>query len=94
MSRVVSIMNVRRILTAAAAGSALLAAAAPAAQADAFASTLTDTALTASTVGEQVGSAGSAVLQKPAIAKRVSAVGDLAQAGEDTVSAGDQLVNG
>ncbi|MFB8025495.1 hypothetical protein [Streptomyces sp. NPDC055990] len=87
-------MNVRRTLTAAAAGSFLLAAAAPAAQADAFASTLTDTALTTSTVGQQAASAGSAVVQKPAIANRVSAVGDLAEAGEDAVSAGDQLVNG
>ncbi|SDN01417.1 hypothetical protein [Actinacidiphila guanduensis] len=86
-------MNVFRILTTAAAGSFVLAAAAPAVQAADLSSTLTSTALTASTAGEQAGSAASGVVQQSGVGPKVAAVQKAVQAGADAVSAGNELIN-
>jgi hypothetical protein len=87
-------MNAFRILTTAAAGSFLLAAAAPAVQAADLGSTLTSTAVTAQAAGEQAGGATSGVLQSSGVGPRVTAVKNAVQAGSDAVSAGNQIVNG
>ncbi len=87
-------MNAFRILTTAAAGSFLLAAAAPAVQAADLGSTLTGTAVTAQAAGAQAGGATSGVLQSPGVGPRVTAAKNAVQAGSDAVSAGNQLVNG
>jgi len=87
-------MNVLRILTTAAAGSFLMAAAAPAVQAADLSSALTNTALTASAAGEQAGGATSDVLQSSGVSPKVDAVKDAVQAGSDAVGAGNELVNG
>ncbi|MFI0895089.1 hypothetical protein [Streptomyces sp. NPDC020983] len=90
-------MNVRRFLSKAAAGSVLLAAATSAtaatsasAQAPDLGSTLSGTAVTAQTVGEQA--AGGLVAQS-GVAKKVGAVKKAVQAGTDAVNAGNELVN-
>ncbi|MEV7086001.1 hypothetical protein AB0O07_08915 [Streptomyces sp. NPDC093085] len=85
-------MNVQRILTAAAAGSALLAAVAPSAHALDLGSTLNSTAQTATAVGEQAkpvvqGAVGDKV------GKKVGAVKKAVQAGADAVQAGNELIN-
>lgn len=87
-------MNVCRILTTAAAGSFLLAAAAPVAQAADLSSTLTSTAVTAQAAGEQAGTATSGALQETGVSQKVSAVKKAVRAGADAVSAGNELVNG
>lgn len=87
-------MNVRRFLTTAAAGSFMLAVAAPAVQAADLGSTLTSTALSAQSAGEQAGTATSGVMQESGVGPRVTAVKNAVQAGADAVSAGNQLVNG
>lgn len=86
-------MNVCRILTAAAAGSFLLAAVAPVAQAADLGSTLTSTAVSAQTAGAQAGTATSGVLGEYGVSKKVGAVKNAVQAGTDAVKAGNELVN-
>jgi hypothetical protein len=91
-SLVVSIMNVQRILTAAAVGSALLAATAPSAQALDLAGTLSGTAQSATALGNEAkpvldGVAGDKV------ARKVGAVKKAVQAGTDAVQAGNELIN-
>lgn len=88
-------MNVFRILTTAAAGSFVLAAAAaPAVQAADLSSTLTSTAVTASDTGAQAGSVASGVVQQSGVGPKVAAVHKAVKAGSDAVSAGNELVNG
>ncbi|MEU6854017.1 hypothetical protein ABZ901_29330 [Actinacidiphila alni] len=90
-------MNASRILTAAAAGSFLLAAAAPAAmaaeQSADLGSTLSSTAVTAATTGEQVKGATSSVLGDYKVDQKVQDVQDVAQAGTDAVNAANDLVH-
>jgi hypothetical protein len=89
-------MNVRRILSKAAAGSVLLAAASSAtatAQAASLGSTLSGTAVTAQAAGEQAGKATQGLLQQSGVAKKVGAVNRAVQAGAAAVSAGNELVN-
>lgn len=82
-------MNVRRILFTAAAGSALLAAVAPAAQAAQadFGTTLSSAAQTAAAVGEEA---------KPvadgALGKKVGAVKGVVKGGSDVVRHGQDLL--
>jgi hypothetical protein len=86
-------MNVRRILSKAAAGSVLLAAASSAtaaAQAADLGSTLSGTAVTAQTVGQQ---ATQGIVAQSGVAKKVTAVKKAVQAGTDAVNAGNELVN-
>jgi hypothetical protein len=87
-------MNICRILTTAAAGSFLLAAAAPAVQAADLGSTLSSTAVTAATTGQQAGAAAHGVVNQTGVGSKVTAVKNAVQGGADVVSAGDQLVNG
>jgi len=87
-------MNVRRILTTAAASSFLLAVAAPAVQAADLGSTLASTALSAQDAGEQAGTTTTGVMQETGVGQKVTAVKKAVQAGSDAVSAGNQLVNG
>ncbi|WNI16494.1 hypothetical protein [Actinacidiphila sp. ITFR-21] len=93
-------MNVCRILTSAAVGSFLLAAAAPLAQAATpthaadLGSTLTGTAITASSVGAQAGAAAHNVVNQTGVGQKVTAVDNAVQAGAAAVSAGDHLING
>jgi hypothetical protein len=90
-------MNVSRILTTAAASSFLLAAAAPVAMAaDGSAdlgSTLTGTAITASTAGQKAKDATSTVLGDYKVDQKVQDVKDIAQAGTDAVHATNDLVH-
>jgi hypothetical protein len=87
-------MNAFRILSAAA-GSILLAAGAPvAAHAADLGSALTGAALTATSTGEQAGTATSQVLDETGVTKKVGAVKKAVQAGSDAVSAGNELVSG
>lgn len=89
-------MNVRRILSKAAAGSVLLAAATSAtavAQAADLGSTLSGTAVTAQAAGEQAGTATQGLLEQSGVSKKVGAVKNAVQAGTDAVNAGNQLVN-
>jgi hypothetical protein len=90
-------MNASRILTTAAAGSFLLAAAAPAAMAaDESAnlgSTLSSTAITASAAGEQAKGATASVLGDYKVDQKVQDVRDVAQAGTDAVTAANDLVH-
>lgn len=79
-------MNVRRILTAAAASTALLAAAAPCAQAD-FGGTLSGTAQAAATTGQKAKAAAQGVVGDK-LDKKVGAVKDTVKAGKDAVKAG------
>ncbi|MFE7753082.1 hypothetical protein [Streptomyces sp. NPDC057428] len=85
-------MNVCRALTVAAAGSFLLVAA-PSAQADSLAPALTDTALTASTVGERTGTAAHGVAQQTGVSDKASAVTGLVEAGVEAVSARNRSVD-
>ncbi|WP_329367248.1 hypothetical protein OG896_19885 [Streptomyces sp. NBC_00669] len=88
-------MNVFRILTTAAAGSFVLAAAsAPVVQAADLSSTLSSTAVTASDTGVQAGSVAGGVVQQSGVGPKVAAVQKAVKAGSDAVSAGNQLVNG
>ncbi|WP_335971466.1 MULTISPECIES: hypothetical protein [Streptomycetaceae] len=87
-------MNVFRILTTAAAGSFVLAAAAPAVQAADLSSTLASTAVTASDTGAQAGSVASGVIQQSGVGSKVDAVQKAVKAGSDAVTAGNELVNG
>lgn len=87
-------MNAFRILTTAAAGSFLMAAAAPAVHAADLSSTLSSTAMTAASAGEQAGATTSGVLQTSGVAPKVDAVKKAVKAGSDAVSAGNELVNG
>jgi hypothetical protein len=87
-------MSICRILTTAAAGSFLLAAAAPAVQAADLGSTLSSTALTAQAAGQQAGRSTSGVMDQSGVGKKVTAVKRAVRAGTDAVSAGKQLVNG
>lgn len=83
-------MNVRRILSKAAAGSVLLAAATSAtaaAQAAELGSTLSGTAVTAQAAGEQATTATQGVLGQSGVGQKVSAVRKAVQAGSDAVSA-------
>jgi hypothetical protein len=89
-------MNVRRILSKAAAGSLLLAAATSAtaaAQAADLGSTLGTTAVTAKTAGGQATTATQGVLTQSGVGRKVTAVKKAVQAGSDAVSAGNALVN-
>ncbi|MFJ2116298.1 MULTISPECIES: hypothetical protein [unclassified Streptomyces] len=88
-------MNVQRILTAVAAGSALLAAAAPAAQAaPAFdlGGTLVSTAQTAAAVGSEAAPVLEGVTGGK-VARKVGAVKDVVQAGADAAKATHDLVS-
>ncbi|RDG39623.1 hypothetical protein DVH02_02815 [Streptomyces corynorhini] len=87
-------MNVQRILTAAAAGSALLAAVAPAALAAPgdLGSTLNSTAQTAVAVGTEAKPVLDAVAGDK-VNKKVGAVKSAVQAGSDAVKAGNDLLN-
>jgi hypothetical protein len=87
-------MNVRRILTTAAAGPFLLAAAAPAAHAADLGGALSSTALTASAAGGSAGTATSGVLEQTGVGQKVGAVKKAVKAGADAVSAGNEIVNG
>ncbi|MCL2552232.1 MAG: hypothetical protein FWE75_08835 [Actinomycetia bacterium] len=87
-------MNVCRILTTAAAGSFLVAAAAPTALAADLGGTLTSTAMTAQAAGTSAGGATSGVLDETGVGQKVAAVKNAVQAGTDAVNAGNQLVNG
>jgi hypothetical protein len=87
-------MSICRILTTAAAGSFLLAAVAPAVQAADLGSTLSGTAVTAQSAGEQAGTAASGAMNRSGVGKKVAAVRKAVQAGSDAVSAGRQLVSG
>ncbi|MCY1654986.1 hypothetical protein ACFWI0_25235 [[Kitasatospora] papulosa] len=84
-------MNTWRILTAAAAGSVLLAAA-PAAQADSLAPALTGTALTAATTGERTGTAVHEVAQETGLGQTASTATDLVETGAEPLLARDQSV--
>jgi hypothetical protein len=89
-------MNVRRILSKAAAGSVLLVAATSAtaaAQAADLGNTLSGTAVTARTAGEQATTATEGVLEQSGVGQKVTAVRKAVQAGTDAVSAGNELVN-
>ncbi|MER8069244.1 MULTISPECIES: hypothetical protein [unclassified Streptomyces] len=85
-------MNAYRFLTAAAAGSALLAAVAPAAQAVEFGSTLSSAAQTAATVGTKAEPVVEGVLGNK-VDKKVGAVKGAVKAGADAVKAGNDLIN-
>ncbi|MFI5754762.1 hypothetical protein [Streptomyces sp. NPDC051569] len=85
-------MNMYRFLTTAAAGSALLAAVAPSAQAFDLGGALSSTAQTAAAAGAQAGPAVDGALGGKA-RKKVGAVKDAVQAGADAVKAGNDLVN-
>ncbi|MCX4724700.1 hypothetical protein OG372_20900 [Streptomyces sp. NBC_01020] len=85
-------MNVRRILTTAAAGSALLAAFAPAAQASSLGGTLSDTAQTTAAVGEQAKPIAKSVVGNN-VGKKVHAVKGAAKAGGDALKAGNELLS-
>ncbi|MFI8003465.1 hypothetical protein [Streptomyces sp. NPDC086010] len=85
-------MNVCRALTLAAAGSFLLAAA-PAAQADSLAPALTDTALTASSIGQETGTAAHGVAERTGVADNASTVTGLVEAGVEAVSTRDRSVD-
>ncbi|MFI9100208.1 hypothetical protein ACIGXA_06765 [Streptomyces fildesensis] len=85
-------MNVRRFLTAAAASSALLAAAAPCAQALDFGGTLSGTAQTAATTGQQAKEAAQSVVGDK-LDRKVGAVKDTVKAGKDAMKAGHELVS-
>ncbi|WP_328537355.1 hypothetical protein [Streptomyces sp. NBC_00344] len=84
-------MNVRRILTAAAAASALVAAIAPVAQASDLDGTLGRAASTASAVGDQAKPVTDSVVGKK-IGTKVRAVKRAASAGGDVLKAGNELV--
>ncbi|GAA1149069.1 hypothetical protein GCM10009654_00290 [Streptomyces hebeiensis] len=87
-------MNLYRILTTAAAGSALLAAVAPSAQAAQaldLGGTLSGTARTAATVGERAKPVAEQLLGDK-VQKKVGAVKGVVQAGSDAVKAGNDLV--
>lgn len=90
-------MNVSRILTSAAVGSFLVAAAAPAAMAAEHSadlgSTLSSTAITASAAGQQAKSATSSVLGEYKVDRKVQDVKSVVQAGTDAVNAGNDLVH-
>jgi hypothetical protein len=90
-------MNVSRILTTAAAGSFVLAAAAPAAMAAGesadLGSTLSSTAITASAAGEQAKGATASVLGDYKVGQKVQDVKNVAQAGTDAVNATNDLVH-
>ncbi|AXG76493.1 hypothetical protein DVK44_01040 [Streptomyces paludis] len=88
-------MNVQRILTAAAAGSALLAAIAPVAQAAQQAdlgSTLSGTAQTAAALGTEAKPVVDA-LAGDKVNKKVGAVKSAVKAGSDAVKAGNDLLH-
>ncbi|WP_327121913.1 hypothetical protein OG206_31090 [Streptomyces sp. NBC_01341] len=85
-------MNVCRALTIATAGSFLLVAA-PVAHADNLAPALTDTALAASSIGEQTGTAAHGVAQRTGVADEASTVTGLVEAGAEAVSARDRSVD-
>ncbi|MFE3827041.1 hypothetical protein [Streptomyces sp. NPDC059092] len=85
-------MNVQRILTAAAAGSALLAAVAPSAQAFDLGSTLSGTAKTAAALGQEAKPVVQGVTGDK-VGKKVGAVKKAVQAGTDAVQAGNELIN-
>ncbi|MET9480915.1 hypothetical protein [Streptomyces sp. NPDC006638] len=83
-------MNVRRILTTAAAGSALLAAVAPAAQAAQsadFGTTLSSAAQTAATVGEKTKPVADGLL-----GKKIGAAKGVLKGGSDVVKHGQALL--
>ncbi|MCX4549062.1 hypothetical protein OG204_21700 [Streptomyces sp. NBC_01387] len=84
-------MNVRRILTTAAAGSALLAAFAPAAQAADLGGTLSSTAQTTAAIGEQAKPVAEGVVGDN-VGKKVHAVKGAVQAGGDALKAGNELL--
>lgn len=83
-------MNVRRILTTAAAGSALLAAVAPAAQAAQadFGTTLSSAAQTAATVGEKTKPVADGL-----VGKKVTAAKGVVKGGSDAVKSGRELLS-
>ncbi|WP_405778190.1 hypothetical protein [Streptomyces sp. NBC_00859] len=85
-------MNVRRILTTAAAGSAILAAFAPAAQANDLGGTISDTAQTTAAVGEQAKPIAQSVVGN-SLGKKVHAVKGAAKAGGDALKAGNELLS-
>ncbi|MDJ0343396.1 hypothetical protein QMK19_19450 [Streptomyces sp. H10-C2] len=85
-------MNVRRILTVAAASSALLAAAAPGARALDFGGTLSSTAVTAQSASEQAKSTAQGVIGDK-LDKKVGSVKDTVKAGQDAMRAGNNLVS-
>ncbi|MEV6792816.1 hypothetical protein AB0M87_12595 [Streptomyces sp. NPDC051320] len=88
-------MNVRRILTTAAAASALLAAIAPAAQAaqaSDLGGNLGSTAKTASVVGEHAKPVAEGVVGDK-VGEKVHAVKDAARAGSDLLTAGNELMH-
>ncbi|MFE2379763.1 hypothetical protein [Streptomyces sp. NPDC059398] len=85
-------MNVRRILTTAAAGSALLAAFAPVAQANDLGGTISDAAQTTAAVGEQAQPIAKGVLGDH-VGKKVHAVKGAAKAGGDALKAGNEFLS-
>ncbi|MFD9795527.1 hypothetical protein ACFWXK_31765 [Streptomyces sp. NPDC059070] len=85
-------MNVCRVLSTAVVGSALVAAMAPAAQALDIGRTLSSAAQTASAAGEQAKPVAEGIVGNH-LNKRVKAVGDAVQAGNDAAKAGRELVS-
>jgi hypothetical protein len=86
-------MNALRILTTAAAGSLLLAAAPAAAHAADLKSTLTGAAVSARSAGEQAGTAATGVLAETGASGKIQSVKEAVRAGADAVHAGNDLIN-